>query len=78
MNTDERNELWSGEGSLWQNLTLYSQGTRLIGTLTNSKSFMTDREILFEENIGIARAIEKLVTEDADFHDQLTMYADEG
>lgn len=65
-------------GLLWQNLTLYSQGTRLIGTLTNSKSFMTDREILFEDNIGITRAIEKLITEDSDFYDQLTMYAEEG
>lgn len=78
MNETERHELWTAEGLLWQNITLYGQGTRLIGTLKNARNFMSDREILFEENLGIQKAIDLLMNEDADFYDQLTMYAEEG
>ena len=71
-------QLWTGEGLLWKNLHIHRHGVNLIGTLSDSKSFMTDRSITFKEGTVLSDAIAFIVNEDADFFFELTLYGEEG
>jgi hypothetical protein len=74
----ERNKVWEGQGLLWQNLALYETTEGYIGVLSNSKSFMPDREMKFGIHINSEEAIKAITDEDSDFYDELTLHADEG
>jgi hypothetical protein len=50
MNTRE-NKVWEGEGLLWQNLAIYETSEGMVGVLSNSKSFMNDKEIKFPDDL---------------------------
>jgi hypothetical protein len=78
MNTRE-NKVWEGEGLLWQNLAIYETSEGMVGVLSNSKSFMNDKEIKFPDDL---RPFGDLVAEiqktDSDFYDAFTEYGEEG
>jgi hypothetical protein len=76
--TTRDNKVWEGEGLLWRNLTIYETAEGMVGVLSDSKSFMEDREIKFPDDL---RPFQELIAEiqkmDSDYYDELTLYADE-
>lgn len=76
---ERENKIWEGEGLLWQKLAIYETSEGMVGVLSNSKSFMKDKEIFFPDRIGMfAEIIAELQKTDADFYDTLTEYGEEG
>jgi hypothetical protein len=77
--TTRENKIWESEGLLWRNLSIHETSNGMVGVLSNSKSFMQDREINFSDDM---RPFGELVAEiqkmDSDFYDEMTMYAEEG
>jgi hypothetical protein len=77
MNTRE-NKVWEGEGLLWQNLAIYETLEGMVGVLSNSKSFMEDREIKFQEPMMFTDMIEQIKNEDWSYNNIIEEYAEEG
>lgn len=79
MKVDTReNKVWEGEGLLWQNLAIYETPTGYVGVLSNSLSFMSDREMKFDIHISIEEAVKLITHEDYEYHYELTLYGEEG
>lgn len=78
MNTRE-NKVWEGEGLLWQNLAIYETSEGMVGVLSNSKSFMKDKEIKFPDDLRpFGDLVEEIQKTDSDFYDVFTEYGEEG
>lgn len=78
MTNIDTNIMWEGTGKLFLNLTIYGVGDGFMGKLTNSKTFLADKEMTFADGTTITKAIELINEEDAQYYDLFTMYADEG
>ena len=75
---ERENKVWEGRGSLWKNLAIYETSAGYVGVLSNSLSFMSDREMQFDVHVGIEEAVKAITDEDYEYHYELTMYAEEG
>ena len=78
MTNTETNILWEGKGKLFDNLSIYAHGDHFVGKLTNSKTFLADKDMTFETGITIEEAVTLIHSEDEQYYDLFTMYADEG
>jgi hypothetical protein len=73
-----RTKIWESEGLLWKNLSIYETETGFVGELSNSLSFMKDKEIVFPREMDFSDVKKAVIKQDADFNDEMTMYAEEG
>ena len=80
MTTEENreNKVWEGKGLLWLNLAIYETTEGMVGVMSNSLSFMGDKEIEFPEEMLFTDMIRKIESVDFDYYSELTLYADEG
>lgn len=77
MNNRE-NKVWEGEGLLWKNLAIYETIEGYVGVLSNSLSFMTDKEMKFDIHTTFEDAVKAITEEDYQYNYELTLYAEEG
>ena len=80
MTTEENreNKVWEGKGLLWLNLAIYETTEGMVGVMSNSLSFMGDKEIDFPKEMLFTDMIRKIESVDFDYYSELTLYADEG
>ena len=75
---NRENKVWESEGLLWQNLAIYETVEGMVGVMSNSKSFMNDREMTFPDDMMFMDMIEKITTEDHEFYNEMGLYGEEG
>jgi hypothetical protein len=68
---------WEAEGLLWKRVIVWLDGKNVKVYFRDAVNFMQDQELDYG-SIDFAEAIEKAMTHDSDFYDQVTMYAEEG
>lgn len=70
---------WTGEGQVWRNLTITDNGGEWILSFRDAiPSYLKDREVRVTRAITLEQAIQQTIKEDMEYHDELTLHADEG
>jgi hypothetical protein len=71
-------KVWEGQGSLWKNLAIYETTAGYVGVLSNSLSFMSDREMKFDVRVSIEEAVAEIIKKDDGYYTELALYSEEG